>query len=55
METNKIINQFANTPVEIENILKAQAIAIDCLNYMATYLKPGLSRETIDIECARYM
>jgi len=55
MYTEDLKRHFSNTSVDIENILKAQDIARACLEHMKTFLRPGLDREDIHEECARYM
>jgi len=55
MEKKILIDHYKDTAVQIGNILDAQEIAIACLKHMKTYLRPGLSREEIHEECARYM
>ena len=55
MNAEDLKRHFKDTDVDIENILKAQDIARSCLKHMNTFLKPGLDRETIHEECARYM
>ena len=55
MNAEDLKRHFSNTSVDIENILKAQDIARACLEHMKTFLRPGLDREDIHEECARYM
>ena len=55
MNRQIIIDYFKNTDVDIENIYKSQDIAKSCLEYMNTFLKPGLSYKDIHSECERYM
>ena len=55
MNKEDLITRFHNTSVDIEGVLKAQDIARACLEHMREYLRPGLGREEIHEECARYM
>ena len=55
METEKLIAHFRGTDVDIENILRSQDIARDCLCHMEDFLRPGMDREEIHRECERYM
>ncbi len=55
METEKLIAHFRGTDVDIENILRSQDIARDCLCHMEGFLRPGMDREEIHRECERYM
>ena len=52
---DKLLQHFKDTSVDIQNIIKAQDIAKACLKHMASFLKPGMDRETIHKECADYM
>ncbi len=55
MNKQLLINHFKDTDVDIENIFIAQDIAKSCLEYMKSFLKPGLTRKQIYDECERYM
>ena len=55
MDKEKLIAHFLNSSVEIENIIKAQDIARDCLSHMRDFLKPGMNMERVHQECERYM
>ena len=55
MNKEGLIKHFQGTNVDIKNILKAQEIAVKCLEHMKGFLKPGLDRDRIHEECERYM
>lgn len=55
MNRDDLISHFEHTSVDIQNILKAQSIAYQCLEHMNTFLKPGLSYEDIHKECESFM
>jgi Xaa-Pro aminopeptidase len=51
MSEQLFIQHFENTSVDSLSILKAQKIAIDCLEYLKTILRPGLSYDEIHQIC----
>ena len=55
MDKEIFIDHFKGRDVKASSIFQAQQIARDCLKHMSDFLKPGLSREDIHEECARYM
>jgi len=51
----QLISHFRNSDTDIENILAAQEIARDCLEYMKGYLKTGMDQKQIHQACEEKM
>ena len=51
MSEQLFIEHYKNTDVEADNIIKAQRIAQDCLEYLKTFLRPGMTYEEIHEAC----